>query len=255
MSDAITIHAPHRETVRAAWIPLWSTDPRLPWDLGLARRGESANPQGWAEALVTAHFLSLEYRYTVTPTRSEALTLMRDLGFPVAPFGRVRDAPPSWGRVVVYTSEYGGHVGQDKLLLPLAEACREWPEALCTRYLPPDPLPAQPEARGRSVRLLLAGDVALTCQMISREWRSNVEAVQVGWSPVPLHQGSRLPTRLQHALGPLWAVDFVPHGGRLFAVDFNTSPGFTDGPTHLLPGGSFAGALAAWSGWGKDSLP
>ena len=116
MSDAITVHAPERQSLRDAHrIRMPSRNPLLPRDLFL--HAAERTPGTWAEETVVNHYLRLGKRYAITPTREEAFLLMALAGFPVIPHARIGDGHfqnPVFDEVVVYTSEYGGHVEQDK---------------------------------------------------------------------------------------------------------------------------------------------
>ncbi|GGK92296.1 hypothetical protein [Deinococcus radiotolerans] len=252
--DALARFAPDRAARRALWHP-YSRAARpdlLPWDLGLdwsvpaPERGEVLG-----EALCTQHLTRVDLRFTVAPTRAQALSLMAQLGLTVAPWARTADVPADWDEVVVYLSEYGGHVGQDKVRLPAAQARREHPGRLCTRFLPPDLPPGAPEGvTGASERDLVAGDHVLHLRLLSRDWRSNVAVTDAHWSAVTARPDTGPYGREHDALlGPLFAIDFVISGGVRWAVDFNTSPGATGAPVHELPGRSITGAVQGWRGW------
>ena len=221
MPDAITTHAPERQPLRDAHrtrVP--SRNPLLPWDLFLY--GAERTPEAWAEATLTAHYFRMGHRYAITPTRAEAFELMALTGFPVIPHARVGDERfqnPVFDEVVVYTSDYGGHVGMDKQRCSRAQALTDWPGALCSAFVGAH--------AGLSFRLLKVGTVSLCIRMNSDgDWRSNVGAGHAEWHPEPIR--ADLGDTLETLLGPLWAVDFVQDSsGALWAVDFNTTPGVT----------------------------
>lgn len=252
--DATSRFAPERDARRA----LWQSHSRasrpdlLPWDLGLdwsVPLAERALVLG--ETLCAQHFTRVDLRFTVAPTRLQALHLMELMGLCVAPHALTDDIPPDWWEVVVYLSEFGGHVGQDKIRLPAAQARAEHPGRLCTRYLPPDPLPDAPTGvMGVSDRDLVAGDHVLHLRLLSRDWRSNVAVTDARWSNTTPRPATG-PYGQSHdaLLGPLFAIDFVTSGGVRWAVDFNTSPGATGAPVHQLPGGTIMGAVQHWRGW------
>lgn len=257
--DAMSRHAPRRTELRGAHQPRWSCAPELfPWDYGLMPL-DPARPDDLAalvEELVVTTYFTLERRYVISPTRPEAYALMDRAGIPTAGHGRVRDVPDGWDRVVVYTSEYGGHVGMDKELLPLHEARRAYPDAFCSQFLtpelPPQPLHSAlpPEVRGVSQRDFVAGDYLMQAWMASPDWRSNAGGgTQVAWvgGVQPRRAVFREDTDL--LLGPLFAIDYVWHGGQRYAIDFNACPGMTGAPHEGLPGASVAGAVQAWSAW------
>ncbi|WP_155299535.1 hypothetical protein [Deinococcus kurensis] len=252
--DAIARFAPEREARRALWCPhsRAARPDLLPWDLGLDWSVTPAERAGvLGETLCAQHLTRVDLRFTVAPTRLQALHLMALMGLTVAPHAFTDDIPADWQEVVVYLSEYGGHVGQDKVRLPSGQARATHPGRLCTRYLPPDPPPNAPSGvTGVSDRDLVAGDDVLHLQLLSRDWRSNVNVTDARWSDTTPRPTTG-PYGCAHdaLLGPLFAIDFVKSGGVRWAVDFNTSPGATGAPVHRLPGGTIMGAVQQWRGW------
>lgn len=219
MTDLIARFAPERAALRERHrrrVP--ERDPLNPWDLYLHDCGRT--PDAWADAFMAAHYFQRSPRFVMTPNRAEAFALMERAGFPVVAHARVGSATFQAGafdEVVVYTSDYGGHVGMDKVRCTRREAERDWPGALCSAFLA--------SGAGVSYRLLKIGTVTLTIRMTSAgDWRSNVGAGRAEWHPEPLR--ADLGHATETLLGPLWAVDFVAGtGGDLWAVDFNTTPG------------------------------
>jgi hypothetical protein len=219
MADMLTLYAPERATLRARHQQRVPTRNMLnPWDLYL--HDVERSPAAWADALVAAHYFRRSPRFVTTPNREEAFALMTLAGFPVVPSARVGSAAfqsPAFDEVVVYTSEYGGHVGLDKERCSRTVALTDWPGALCSAFVG--------AGAGTSYRLLKIGTVALLIRVTSAgDWRSNVGAGQAVWHPEPVV--CDLGDQLETLLGPLWAVDFVADAdGQLWAVDFNTTPG------------------------------
>lgn len=219
MADLLTLYAPDRAALRERHqrrVP--QRDPLNPWDIYLY--DTERTPQGWADTLMSAHYFHLPPRFVMTPTREEAFMLMQKAGFPVVPYARVGSPgfdAPDFDEVVVYTSDYGGHVGREKERCTRAEAQRNWPGALCCAFIA--------AGAGVSFRLLKVGTVVLSIRMASAgDWRSNVGDGRAEWHPEP--QRVDLGEGTETLLGPLWAVDFVAdESGHLWAVDFNTTPG------------------------------
>jgi hypothetical protein len=219
MPDLIATYAPERAALRELHhrrVPERSL--LNPWDIYL--HDCERTPEAWADAFMSAHYFQLPPRFVMTPNREEAFALMELAGFPVVPNTRVGSSAfqeAAFDEVVVYTSDYGGHVGMDKLRCTRAEAERDWPGALCSAFIA--------AGAGVSYRLLKVGNVAVLIRMVSEgDWHSNVGASQAEWHPEPLNVD--LGEAVETLLGPLWAVDFVAdEWGELWAVDFNTTPG------------------------------
>ena len=219
MTDLIATYAPERAALRERHrrrVPV--RDPLNLWDIYL--HDAERTPDAWADAFMSAHYFQLSPRFVMTPNREEAFALMHKAGFPVVPNARVGSPAfqaPDFAEVVVYTSDYGGHVGLDKQRCTRDEAERDWPGALCSAFIA--------AGAGTSYRLLKVGTVVIFIEMRSAgDWRSNVGAGQAQWHPEPLW--ADLGQATETLLGPLWAVDFVADAaGQLWAVDFNTTPG------------------------------
>lgn len=254
-NDAMEKYAPQRAELRARWSPhSHASHPELlPWDLGLdwpLQEGESESERSdrLGEEAAMHQYGRLDTRYSVSPTRAEAFELMTLMGLDVIPHATVEAAPDDWDEVIVYTSVYGGHVGQDKVRLPLTQARAEWPGALCSRYLAADVASDGHAASvSMSERDFVAGDFLMRARLYGSEWRSNVGSLSISWEAAePRSRDLRYSNAL---LGPLFAIDFIWHGGVRYAVDFNICPGATGADMSGLPGGSVMGALQAWSGW------
>lgn len=121
---------------------------------------------------------------------------------------------------VVYT-DIDSHCGDNKLKLSLKEAFSKYPDCYATSFVK-----TSSDNSGSSLRMLSVGDKKLWMMYKSTsDWRSNcgdtsITEISVGDSPV-----------LKNVRVPLYAIDFVQAlDGRLFAVDFNVSPGVKDTP-------------------------
>lgn len=168
------------------------------------------------------------------------LDLMERNGLRVPPWGSVRRLVNDPGRygapeaklpklsknaksLVVYTDPKA-HCGEGKVLLSIDEAMARHPDCLATEYIADCP--------GLSWRYLQIGihGFWLECRS-DTDWRSNygdgswqVIGRQEGWGPPPFV-----------VKRPLYAIDFVI-GDRLYAVDYNVSPGVRGtGVERLLP--------------------
>lgn len=260
--DAMSRFAPQRTAQRAAWAGqsraaaphLLPWDLQLPWPEGLV----TDQQEDLGEALVMGQFGNLESRYAASPTRKEAFEIMTRLGLRVIEHGALGEVPDDWEDVVVYTSVYGGHVGQDKLKLSLNEARAQFPpETLCSRFRVVDPSPWGEAVQGWSTRQYVCGDFTIRGRYGTREWRSNVGVVRMAWDDAfaPRPPGGPFGQEHEALSGPLFAVDLITCGGLEYAVDFNLCPGCTNAPTHTLPGLSIMGAVQSWSGWTRLQPP
>ena len=269
-SDTMGAYAPERKQLKEAWDPhSKALRPDLfPWDLGLDWREEKSGAEEpmenadatlgerLGEQLVASRYVRLDLRYTATPTRREAFEIMELMGLDVIPWGRVSEVP-EWDEVVVYTNEYGGHVGQDKLKMTLTQAREQYPNALCSRYLKPDlGSGASAEAISMNERELVTGDWISRMQIYgSLDWRSNVGnetgEIQIKASaPTPREECSvHGRFSVQQLTGPLYAIDFIWHQGVRYAIDFNISPGAPNEVIERLPGPSISAATQQWSNW------
>ncbi|MBY0525585.1 MAG: hypothetical protein K2R98_19425 [Gemmataceae bacterium] len=145
------------------------------------------------------------------PTRREMFVVMERLGLRVPEYGRVTDLKPLWAEVVVYLDERA-HCGDGKVRLPLEQAIMQYPQALASCFLPPG---------GESIRELHIGNRCFRLRYTSvDDWRSNCgegDCEVLGEVCLPAYRG-----KVSHAL---FAIDFVPCGGKEWAVDFNIAPG------------------------------
>lgn len=115
--------------------------------------------------------------------------------------------------VVVYLDERA-HRGEGKVKVLLPEALETYPNHLVSQYIP-----ALPSGAGLSWRYLQVGDKVFWLRYCSRDdWRSNCGDVKV---EVLSRERDGYHPRIAY---PLFAVDFVPAGKTLYAIDFNVAP-------------------------------
>ncbi|MBF7084413.1 hypothetical protein IT084_15780 [Desulfallas sp. Bu1-1] len=176
-----------------------------------------------------------ERRSTGGMDRLQMLEYLKSLGLRVPAFGRVRDLYDRerqvWQgyvditSVVVYLDERA-HRGEGKVLLSLRDAMEQYPDHLATEYIP-----ALPSGHGLTWRYLQVGDKIFWLKCTSHsDWRSNCGDVEI---KVLSREKDSYNDKIRH---PLYAVDFVPAGNRLYAVDFNVAPGIKGtGVEELLP--------------------
>jgi hypothetical protein len=157
--------------------------------------------------------------------RSVMLPWLEQLGLQVPEHGRVRDLAPRLlaGRptaladildVVVYLDE-AAHAGEGKVRLSVTEAMAQHPDAYASEFIP-----ANQRGLGESLRYLRIGRRQFWLRYTSADdWRSNSGEAQVGL--LCEERTADTPWVVPH---PLFAVDFVPAGSSLYAVDFNTAP-------------------------------
>ena len=155
-------------------------------------------------------------------TRENDLLLLRDAGFCVPWFGKVKqysllcNAPNVW--VVVY-DDLCAHCGEGKRLVRSTELAKEEPDKFCSFYVPAE--------QTYHVRLLAVGDWKAVLRYASDHvWMSNRGEVQVELLQYGEFCDPRL-ERIQHWLSePLVAVDGrYSDAGELMAFDLNTAPG------------------------------
>lgn len=162
-------------------------------------------------------------------SRRQALRALETQGFRVPQHGLVKDLVPNLVSqlnipgvekilsLVVYVDEHA-HAGEGKVLLEAREALERFPDSFACQYLP-----VFPHGRGTSVRWLRIGGKQSWLRYDSMDdWRSNCGDVRIelaGLIDKPFSDS------LLWRLGPMVAVDFLPIGGRLYAIDLNTAPG------------------------------
>jgi hypothetical protein len=159
-------------------------------------------------------------------SRPDMLRFLKEKGFATPAFGTVKDLydeiirkqyhdTPGFDSilsVVVYTDIFS-HRGEGKLLLPFNEAIEKYPDHFATEYLC-----VQKNGLGLSYRYLKIGQESFWLQYSSEnDWRSNYGEVNVTilFQQLPIY----------HAIDyPLYAIDFLPIAGTLYAIDFNIAP-------------------------------
>lgn len=160
------------------------------------------------------------------PTKREQFKLLEGLGLDVPMHGMVYDLAyhlniSKW--LVVYTDETR-HAGEGKQLLSLDWIRPEHWKLYCSLFLPPGKSSIRELHVGRrSFRLLYT--------TYNDWWRSNCgdgSCVVLGEMIPPFYR-----ERVRRAL---FAVDFVPHDNKLYAIDFNIAPGIRgSGLERVLP--------------------
>jgi hypothetical protein len=162
-------------------------------------------------------------------SRRQALRALETQGFRVPQHGLVKDLVPNLVSqlnipgaekilsLVVYVDEHA-HAGEGKVLLEAREALERFPDSFACQYLP-----VFPHGRGTSFRWLRIGGKQSWLRYDSMDdWRSNCGEVRIGLAGIieePFFDS------LLWRLGPMVAVDFLPIGERLYAIDLNTAPG------------------------------
>lgn len=115
---------------------------------------------------------------------------------------------------VVYTDELA-HAGDGKVKIRANDALRLYPDRFCSEFLA-----TCPSGAGTSIRYLQVGDRKWWLRYWSEtDWRSNVGE---GGIEVIEEQDRGYHPEIKI---PMFAVDLVPVGSRLLAIDFNTAPG------------------------------
>lgn len=161
-------------------------------------------------------------------TRQDNLMYMREnLNLLVPEFGTVSEIhrrlrfSTRTPEVVVYLDPKA-HQGDGKEKLLLEDALRKHPNSLCTLYLSDEP--------SVSYRLVGVGEVGprvwLKYSSSNHHWKSNVGEVEIeriAWSGAKKPDHGHIPNVVSH-VAPLFAIDFVAHGGNMYAIDFNHSP-------------------------------
>ena len=124
--------------------------------------------------------------------------------------------------VVVHT-DINLHCGEGKLLVPAGRALREYPDCFSVEYIRND------LRSGTSFRWLQVGEHSWWIRYWSAaDWRSNVGD---GGYEIVSHSLRRPSSPLLCA--PLFAIDFAPGDGDLYAIDYNSSPGLAPLNGHI----------------------
>ena len=159
--------------------------------------------------------------------RSLAFEHMEKLGFNVVKHGLVKDlcAELLEGKItdnlidlIVYIDSVA-HRGEGKVKMPVHEALRKYPDRLASQHIPSVPGPGS-----MSYRYLCIGRRGYLLRYSNPDdWRSNygpnVTVEVLGCL------GDLSPEKLIACRYPMFAVDLIPCGKKLMAVDFNTAPG------------------------------
>ena len=159
------------------------------------------------------HFLSAAGLHTPAFGTVEALTerISEEWGNPLYDYALQRIVS-----LVVYTDE-NSHQGEGKILLSAAEALKDYPQHLASEYIP------SITGLGFTFRWLQIGKAKWWLKYWSiDDWRSNVG--DGGCSIIQRLPDGR-PDNPAFIDFPMFAIDFVPSAGGLFAVDFNVAPG------------------------------
>jgi hypothetical protein len=161
--------------------------------------------------------------------RYEMLVYLEKLEFLVPLYGTAKelsDMMEPHEEIILHTDIYA-HRGDGKERSTIAEALAKCPETLATRFIPFDVPNTPPEVKGLSWRYLQVGTETFWLQYTSTEdWRSNC-----GEGDVELFFRDKTQLFNNHQYKdlliykyPLFAIDFVPSGEDLYAVDFNIAP-------------------------------
>lgn len=139
--------------------------------------------------------------------------------------------------IVVHTDQTV-HCGEGKVKLSAAEALVKYPQHLGVEYIP-----ATMSGSGRSLRYLQVGNRRWWLEYWSlNDWRSNVG-----------EGGCRIITEEIPGYHHAWinqvmfAIDFVPAGSHLYAVDFNIAPGLAPLQDVLTPNEVVGLLKGAWA--------
>jgi hypothetical protein len=120
------------------------------------------------------------------------------------------------------------HRGEGKTLSTMKEALKDFPETFATQFIPFNVPGTKPEVKALSWRYLQIGTEAFWLEYTSTEdWRSNVgdgDILLFFRDKTELFSDRQYDVLLKFKF-PLFAVDFVPDGDKLYAVDFNIAPG------------------------------
>jgi hypothetical protein len=176
-------------------------------------------------------------------SRREMFEFLESIGLHVPPYGRPRDVldqlddfskeHPQLVEVVVYLDERA-HRGKEKIKVLLPQAMEKYSGHLVSQYIP-----ALPSGNGLTWRYLQVGDKIFWLRYYScNDWRSNCGDVIV---EVLSREKDSYHPNIHY---PLFAVDFIPAGSVLYAVDFNVAPQIKGtGVEDLLPAREAAEAI------------
>ncbi|WCK57262.1 hypothetical protein PP175_29160 (plasmid) [Aneurinibacillus sp. Ricciae_BoGa-3] len=143
--------------------------------------------------------------------RSEMLGFLKNKGEFTPRFGRVKDlAKQQIASLVIYTNETA-HRSEGKVLLPTKQALDNYTDSFASEYLTPD----KPST---SIRRLQIGQHCFWLAYQSTDsWRSNFGEVTVTLLQKEFDYHPSIDVAL-------FAIDYVPHEDKHYAVDFNIAP-------------------------------
>lgn len=163
--------------------------------------------------------------------RKSILDFLHSRGFHIPVYGTVEEVVPRLLReydeslhamameslidVVVYT-DTNAHAGEGKSKVSAAEALAKYPHHLCIEYIA-----ATTSGHGRSLRYLRVGNRSWWLEYWSEsDWRSNVG--EGGCRIITEEPPGFNEPRFDNVM---FAIDFVPSGRHLYAIDYNIAPG------------------------------
>ena len=144
--------------------------------------------------------------------RREMFNMFSKKGLTVPYYGIVKDMK-NVEKVVVYLDEIS-HRGENKPLMFLGRAKKDFPDLFCSEYIG--------DNIGESYRCLNVGLAQYWFRYQSNTWQSNYGNVEI---EMLLDHPCFLSLGLDR---PLWAIDFVARGKDFYAIDYNESPGVKD---------------------------
>ena len=163
--------------------------------------------------------------------RKSMLNFLHSRGFHTPEYGTVKEVVPRLLReydeilhalaienlidVVVHT-DINAHAGDGKIKVSAAEALSSYPQHLCVEYIA-----ATPSGNGRSLRYLRVGNRSWWLEYWSEsDWRSNVG--EGGCRIITEEPSGFVEPRFTDLM---FAIDFIPAGRHLYAIDYNIAPG------------------------------
>lgn len=158
--------------------------------------------------------------------RLEMLQYLQKLEFKTPIYGKLKDISHKLKDFVVLHHDIHAHRGEGKELVRLETALEEFPNVLATQYIPFKTEEENLGVKGLSWRYLQVGVNSFWIEYKSMtDWRSNFN----GSFSVLFGDKTELVSKRNYDLMlfkcPLFAIDFVPSDGELYAVDFNIAPG------------------------------
>lgn len=148
--------------------------------------------------------------------RKSMLDFLSDVGFDTPLYGTVQEVYDQiddidFLEVVVYLDQMA-HQGEGKIKIPMRQAITEYPDHLCSVYIPPK------TGQVRSLRYLQVGNKRFWLKYASKDdWRSNYGDVEI---EVLTQVKDGYHAKIHY---PLFAIDFIANTNELMAVDFNIS--------------------------------